>query len=152
MTQIAVYDTTLRDGTQGEGISLSVDDKLRITKLLDDFGVAYIEGGWPGSNPKDAAYFQAAKDLKLKHAKIAAFGMTCRTGSMPDNDPNIQALLDSETPVVTVVANHPFCMWKKYYAPPQKKIYALSVKVWHILNPKAVKLFMMLNTFLMATN
>ncbi len=103
MNTVEVYDTTLRDGTQGENISLSVDDKLRITQLLDDFGVTYIEGGWPGSNPKDAAYFQRAKDLTLTHAKITAFGMTCRVGGSPDDDANILALLDAETPVCTVV-------------------------------------------------
>ena len=103
MTTVEVYDTTLRDGTQGENVSLSVDDKLRITQLLDELGVAYIEGGWPGSNPKDAAYFQRVRDMPLKHAKIAAFGMTCRVGSDPEDDDNIRALLDAETPVVTVV-------------------------------------------------
>lgn len=103
MARIEVYDTTLRDGTQGEGISLSVDDKLRITQLLDELGVAYIEGGWPGSNPKDAAYFEAVQDMPLQHAKVAAFGMTCRVGSQPDDDANIQALLDAQTEVVTVV-------------------------------------------------
>ncbi len=101
--RVAIYDTTLRDGTQREGISLSVADKLRVTELLDDLGVAYIEGGWPGSNPKDAAYFEAVKALTLKHAKIAAFGSTRRKNSNPANDPNIQALVDADTPVVTVV-------------------------------------------------
>ncbi len=100
---IAIYDTTLRDGTQRENISLSVADKLKITRLLDNLGVAYIEGGWPGSNPKDAAYFEAVRDMELKHAKITAFGSTCRKNSDPANDPNIQALVDSQTPVVTVV-------------------------------------------------
>lgn len=100
---IAVYDTTLRDGTQREGISLSLADKLRITRLLDEFGVAYIEGGWPGSNPKDAAYFDAARDMPLKHARIAAFGSTCRKHSDPADDPNITALVEAHTPVVTVV-------------------------------------------------
>ncbi|MCB9451635.1 MAG: citramalate synthase [Anaerolineaceae bacterium] len=100
---IAIYDTTLRDGTQRENISLSVADKLKITRLLDNLGVAYIEGGWPGSNPKDAAYFEAVRDMDLQHAKIAAFGSTCRKNSDPANDPNIQALVDSQTPVVTVV-------------------------------------------------
>jgi len=89
---IAIYDTTLRDGTQREGISLSVADKLKITRLLDQFGVAYIEGGWPGSNPKDAAFFEEAQGLELKHARIAAFGSTCRKNSdpqeqRPDNGP-----------------------------------------------------------------
>ncbi|MDX2140722.1 MAG: citramalate synthase [Chloroflexota bacterium] len=103
MQHIAIYDTTLRDGTQREGISLSLADKLRITELLDNFGVDYIEGGWPGSNPKDAGYFEAVRDLPLKHAKIAAFGSTCRKNSDPATDPNIIALVDAQTPVVTVV-------------------------------------------------
>jgi len=101
--QIAIYDTTLRDGTQRENISLSVADKLKITQLLDDLGVAYIEGGWPGSNPKDAAYFDAVKTLTLKHARIAAFGSTCRKEADPATDPNIMALVEAQTPVVTVV-------------------------------------------------
>jgi 2-isopropylmalate synthase len=100
---IAVYDTTLRDGTQREGISLSLADKIRITHLLDNLGVAYIEGGWPGSNPKDAGYFEAVRDVELHHARIAAFGSTCRKDSDPADDPNIRALVDAKTPVVTVV-------------------------------------------------
>lgn len=103
MTRIAVYDTTLRDGTQGEGISLSVDDKIRITHLLDELGVTYIEGGWPGSNPKDFVYFERAKALDLQYAKVSAFGMTCRAGSDPATDANIKALIDADTKVVTVV-------------------------------------------------
>lgn len=103
MTYVAIYDTTLRDGTQREGISLSVADKLKITRMLDDLGVAYIEGGWPGSNPKDAAYFEAVMGLDLKHARIAAFGSTCRKGVDPADDENIQALVDAQTPVCTVV-------------------------------------------------
>lgn len=100
---VAIYDTTLRDGTQREGISLSVADKLRVTEMLDELGVTYIEGGWPGSNPKDAAYFEAVAELKLKNAKIAAFGSTCRKNSDPAEDSNIKALVDANTPVVTVV-------------------------------------------------
>ncbi|MCU0513151.1 MAG: citramalate synthase [Anaerolineae bacterium] len=103
MTRVAIYDTTLRDGTQREGISLSVADKLKITRLLDDLGVAYIEGGWPGSNPKDAAYFEQARHLSLKHARLAAFGSTCRKNSDPATDENIRALVEAQTPVVTVV-------------------------------------------------
>lgn len=103
MVQISVYDTTLRDGTQRESIALSVADKLRITKLLDTLGVTYIEGGWPGSNPKDVTYFNEVKQLNLKHAKLAAFGSTCRKDSQPDQDENIHALIAAETPVVTVV-------------------------------------------------
>lgn len=101
--QVMIYDTTLRDGTQREGISLSCDDKLRIAQRLDELGVAYIEGGWPGSNPKDEEFFQRINELDLKHAKITAFGSTCRVGAQPAEDANIRALLDADTPVCTVV-------------------------------------------------
>lgn len=100
---IQIYDTTLRDGTQREGLSLSCADKLRIARKLDDLGVHFIEGGWPGSNPKDAEFFERARDLPWRHAQIAAFGSTCRVGGGPDDDANIHALLDSGTPVCTVV-------------------------------------------------
>ncbi|MEA3338374.1 MAG: citramalate synthase, partial [Chloroflexota bacterium] len=100
---IVLYDTTLRDGTQGEGISLSVDDKLKITRLLDKLGIDYVEGGWPGSNPKDTEYFRRVRELALEHVRVAAFGSTCRVGSQPQEDANIQALLEAETPVVAVV-------------------------------------------------
>jgi isopropylmalate/homocitrate/citramalate synthase len=77
--QVSIYDTTLRDGTQGEGVSFSAEDKLRIARRLDEFGVDYIEGGWPGSNPKDMEFFHRAhKELKLRRARIAAFGSTCK--------------------------------------------------------------------------
>jgi 2-isopropylmalate synthase len=100
---IQIYDTTLRDGTQREGISLSCEDKLRIAKRLDELGVAFIEGGWPGSNPKDVEFFDRAKAMKWEHALIAAFGSTCRVGGGPEDDANIKALLDSGAPVCTVV-------------------------------------------------
>ncbi len=100
---ILIYDTTLRDGTQREGLSLTCQDKLRVAQLLDNLGVAYIEGGWPGSNPKDAEFFERAKTLDLKQARLAVFGATCRANGKPDDDANIRALLDAETPVVTVV-------------------------------------------------
>jgi len=101
--KIFVYDTTLRDGTQSEGISLSCNDKLRIAQKLDDIGIDYIECGWPGSNPKDAEFYQRLDELNLNHAKITAFGSTCRVGSNPEDDANIQALIDANTPVCTVV-------------------------------------------------
>jgi 2-isopropylmalate synthase len=101
-TKVFLYDTTLRDGTQGEGISFSVTAKLELTKRLDAFGVDYIEGGWPGSNPRDMAYFEAVKELNLKHAKVAAFGSTRRANTPVDEDAQIQLLLDAETPVVTI--------------------------------------------------
>jgi 2-isopropylmalate synthase len=100
---IQIYDTTLRDGTQREGISLSCEDKIRIAKRLDELGVAFIEGGWPGSNPKDVEFFDRAKAMKWEHALIAAFGSTCRVGGGPEDDANIKALLDSGAPVCTVV-------------------------------------------------
>ncbi len=100
---VVLYDTTLRDGTQGEGISLSVDDKLKITRLLDRLGVHYVEGGWPGSNPKDAEYFRRVRELNLEQIQVAAFGSTCRVGSQPGDDTNMQAMLGAETRVVAVV-------------------------------------------------
>ena len=102
MKKIILYDTTLRDGTQAEGISLTVKDKLNIAKKLDEFGMDYIEGGWPGSNPKDMEFFIKVKRLKLKHAKIAAFGSTRRANMSPSADPNIKALLKSGCSVCTV--------------------------------------------------
>ncbi|HHV80834.1 MAG TPA: citramalate synthase [bacterium] len=99
---IYVYDTTLRDGAQREGISFSVEDKLKITTRLDELGVHYIEGGWPGSNPKDAAYFNKAKDLKLKNARIVAFGSTRRTDKVVSEDANIRALLEADTPSIAI--------------------------------------------------
>lgn len=99
---VIIYDTTLRDGTQGEGISFSVTDKIRITEKLDQFGVDYVEGGWPGSNPRDMAYFEAIRKLNLKHAKVAAFGSTRRAGLTVEKDPQLKLLLDADTPVVTI--------------------------------------------------
>lgn len=99
---IQIFDTTLRDGTQGEKVCLSANDKLRIAKRLDSFGVDYIEGGWPGSNPKDLEFFKLAKDVDFNHAKIVAFGSTCRAGSTPEEDKNIRFLLDAETDVVSI--------------------------------------------------
>jgi len=102
-TQVLLYDTTLRDGTQREGISLSVDDKIKITRLLDKLGVHYVEGGYPGSNVKDREYFERVREMELEHARVAAFGMTCRVGKQPQDDANIQALLAAQTPAITFV-------------------------------------------------
>ncbi|MFA4944007.1 MAG: citramalate synthase [Lentisphaeria bacterium] len=99
---IQLYDTTLRDGSQGEGISFSKTDKVRIAERLDGFGVSYVEGGWPGSNPKDVAFFEEMRRRPLKHAKLAAFGSTRRAGNTPEGDPNLRALLEAETPAVTI--------------------------------------------------
>ncbi|MEN8693691.1 MAG: citramalate synthase [Akkermansiaceae bacterium] len=100
--RVQIYDTTLRDGTQGEGFFLSGLDKMRIAKRLDEFGVDYIEGGWPGSNPKDIEFFKAAAKETWNYAKIAAFGSTRRANTPVADDPQVQLLLDAETPVVTI--------------------------------------------------
>ena len=100
--RVRIYDTTLRDGTQGEGFSLSGLDKIRIAKRLDEFGVDYIEGGWPGSNPKDIEFFKAASQETWNHAKIAAFGSTRRADLAVEDDPQVQLLIDAGTPVITI--------------------------------------------------
>jgi 2-isopropylmalate synthase len=102
-TRIEIYDTTLRDGTQGEGFNLSLQDKLQIAAKLDELGVDYIEGGFPVSNPKDEAFFKEIRKVRLKHARVSAFGMTRRRGVQAKDDATLQALLAAETPVVTVV-------------------------------------------------
>jgi len=99
---IKIYDTTLRDGTQGESVAFSVQDKLRVARKLDEFGISYIEGGWPGSNDKDAEFFERAASQTWRTAKIAAFGSTAHSSNSPDADPNLQALLKANTPVVTI--------------------------------------------------
>ena len=99
---VEIYDTTLRDGTQMEGMSLSCDDKLRIAGHLDSLGVAFIEGGWPGSNPKDVEFFERAKDIDWKSATVAAFGSTCRAQLRAEDDKQLQTLLAAETPVCTI--------------------------------------------------
>ena len=103
MKPVTIYDTTLRDGTQGTGISFSILDKIRVAQRLDAFGVDYIEGGWPGSNPRDAAFFEEAARQTWKHARIAAFGSTRRGGVQVDADAQVRTLLAAATPVVTIV-------------------------------------------------
>lgn len=103
MKKIVIYDTTLRDGSQSEDVSFSVEDKLRILEKLDEFGIHYIEGGWPGANPKDEEFFRQARGLKLKNAKLAAFGSTHRASQKVHKDPSIKLLLSAKTPVVTIV-------------------------------------------------
>ncbi len=103
MRRIEIYDTTLRDGAQSEDISFSVEDKLRIAQKLDELGVHYIEGGWPGANPRDAEFFQKAKRLKFKKSKLVAFGSTHRASSKVNKDPSIKALITANTPIVTIV-------------------------------------------------
>ena len=101
-SRVTIYDTTLRDGSQTEGISFTVNDKVKITEKLDGLGVHYIEGGWPGSNPKDKEYFAVMRKKKLKNAKLAAFGSTRRAGTKPSEDQNLRELIKSETPTITI--------------------------------------------------
>ena len=100
--KILIYDTTLRDGAQGESVSFSSEDKIKILRQLDAFGVDYVEGGWPGSNPKDAQFFERAAKVPLRHARLAAFGATCRCGTSAEEDPNLRALAGAGTPVTTI--------------------------------------------------
>jgi len=100
--EVKIYDTTLRDGTQGEDISFSAEDKLRITQKLDELGIHYIEGGWPGSNPKDVHYFREVGKIPLTSAKVVAFGSTSRKGVPPEKDANIRSLLEAKTEVITI--------------------------------------------------
>ena len=100
--QLTIYDTTLRDGAQGEGVHFSLSDKLRLAEKLAAYGIHYVEGGWPGSNDKDRDFFTEAKKLKWGPCKLAAFGSTRRAGTPASSDSQIRMLLDAETPVVTI--------------------------------------------------
>ena len=102
MEPVLLYDTTLRDGTQGENINFSAEEKIKIAQRLDEIGIHYIEGGWPGSNPRDRQFFDLAKKIRFKNARLAAFGSTRRPGILPGDDQNLKALVASETPVVTI--------------------------------------------------
>ncbi|MCL2766071.1 MAG: citramalate synthase [Peptococcaceae bacterium] len=103
MPTVQIYDTTLRDGAQSEGISFSCEDKIRIAQYLDNMGFHYIEGGWPGSNPKDFEFFHRIRDYKMKNARIAAFGSTRRPSATVENDENVLAIVNAQTPVATIV-------------------------------------------------
>ncbi len=130
---IQIYDTTLRDGTQREGLSLTSDDKLRIAQLLDQLGVAYIEGGWPGSNPKDAEFFTRARTLDLHTARLAAFGSTSRVGVAPADDANIAALLEADTPVVTLVGKSSlFQVEQVLRTTPEENLYLIRDSVAYL--------------------
>src|SRR3989442_8426224 len=100
---IKIYDTTLRDGTQGEGVSFSMEDRVRLAARFDAIGIHYIEGGWPGSNPKDLRFFRRMQDVSLKHAKLCAFSMTRRAGVSAAGDANMQSLIEAGAPVATIV-------------------------------------------------
>src|SRR5579862_2288810 len=100
--RIFTFDTTLRDGTQGEAVSFSADDKVLVARKLDELGIDYIEGGWPGSNPKDKEFFARARDLDLKHARLVAFGATRFARNTVEEDPSVNALVDAGTPVISI--------------------------------------------------
>jgi 2-isopropylmalate synthase len=100
--KITLYDTTLRDGSQGEEVTLSAEDKLRLAQKLDEFGIHYVEGGWPGSNPKDVRFFEMARKTSFKNTRLTAFGSTCRSQTRPEDDQSIQALLKTELETVTI--------------------------------------------------
>ncbi|MDH5641519.1 MAG: citramalate synthase, partial [Nitrospira sp.] len=102
MKSIKIYDTTLRDGSQAEEIAFTVEDKLRIAHKLDEGGIHYIEGGWPGSNPRDVEFFEKIKADSFQQAKLVAFGSTCSSKNKAENDPNLKRLLEAKTPVVTI--------------------------------------------------
>src|SRR5207249_4282247 len=102
MSKITIYDTTLRDGSQTEGVSFTVNDKVKITEKLDDLGIHYIEGGWPGSNPKDKEYFKVMKTKKLKNSILAAFGSTRRAKVKVHEDQNLKELISSQTSAITI--------------------------------------------------
>jgi len=100
--QLEIYDTTLRDGAQAEDVSFSADDKVMVAQRLDDLGVQFIEGGWPGANPKDIEFFRMIKETPLKQATVIAFGSTRKASNSVQQDPNIQALLNAETKIITL--------------------------------------------------
>jgi len=100
--RIFTFDTTLRDGTQGEAVTFTADDKIVIAQKLDELGIDYIEGGWPGSNPKDKEFFSRARQLKWKHARLTAFGSTRFARNPVDRDPNVLTLIEAQTPSVAI--------------------------------------------------
>ena len=102
MEPILLYDTTLRDGTQGEDVNFTVEEKLKVAQRLDDIGIHYIEGGWPGSNPRDQHFFELAKKFDFPNARLTSFGATRKPGVAAADDKNLNALIESETPTVTI--------------------------------------------------
>ncbi len=124
---IAIYDTTLRDGTQGGGVSLSVDDKIQIAKRLDSLRFDYIEGGWPGSNPKDIDFFNTIQKIPLKYSKIAAFGSTRKKDTAPGRDANLHALIEAKTPVVAIFGkSSPFQVKEALQTTPEENLRMIS--------------------------
>ena len=122
MKSIKIYDTTLRDGSQAEGISFTVEDKIRIAQKLDEMGANYVEGGWPGSNPRDIDFFSKVNRVNFLQTKITAFGSTRYPNKKVEEDSIIQALLKTETEVVTIFGKHGICMLGMRYPPVLMKI------------------------------
>lgn len=141
MRKIEIYDTTLRDGTQAEDFNLSLEDKIRTSKKLDELGIHYIEGGWPGSNPKDVAYFKEIKNYELKHAKVAAFGSTHNPRASADKDRNLAALLKAKTEVITIFGKS----WNVHVRDALRTTLKRNLEIIHdslaFLRPKTWKLF-----------
>lgn len=138
---LTVYDTTLRDGSQGEGISLSLDDKLRITRQLDRFGIDFIEGGWPGSNPKDEAYFKKVRNMELDHAKVTAFSSTRRANCKAAEDPNILKLIEAGVDYVSIFAKSWDLHVKEALEIPLAENIAMIKDTISFLKQKGLKVF-----------
>ena len=136
---IQVYDTTLRDGAQGEGMSLSLEDKLNLTKRFDEFGFHYIEGGWPGSNPKDMAYFSESKKLKLKNAVVVAFGSTRRAHKKVKQDENVNCLLEAKTKAVTIFGKSWDFQVKEVFKTSLKENLSMIEESVHFLRSKKLE-------------
>jgi 2-isopropylmalate synthase len=133
--KVFVYDTTLRDGTQGEGVSFSVSAKVALARKLDEFGFDYIEGGWPGSNPRDMAFFDEIAKVKLAHAKIAAFGSTRRAGMKVEDDAQVRQLLDAGTPVVTIFGKSWLLhVTEVLHTTPEENLAMISDTVRHLVH------------------
>jgi len=141
MKPIEIYDTTLRDGTQAEDFNLSVEDKIRISKKLDELGLTYIEGGWPGSNPKDREYFRTMKGVSLRQALLSAFGSTHNPKIQPEKDPNLKALLQAQTPVITIFGKSWDVHVRDALRIPLKRNLRIIEDSLSLVRPKVNKLF-----------
>ena len=139
-TPITVYDTTLRDGTQGSGMSLSVEDKIHAARKLDEMGFDYIEGGWPGSNPKDIEFFEKIQHVPMRHARIAAFGSTRKKETPAETDANLRLLIEANTPVVTIFGkSSPFQVAEALQTTPEENLRMIADSVGFLkLNGKEV--------------
>jgi Isopropylmalate/homocitrate/citramalate synthases len=152
MEKVYIYDTTLRDGSQSEGVNFSLEDKLLITKHLDDFGIDYIEAGWPGSNPKDTFYFEKIKHVSLKHAKIVAFGSTRKKALTASSDPQVLSLLKAQTPAITIFGKS----WDYHVLDAINTTLEENLNMIYdtisFLKKKEEKLYLMRSIFLMVLN